>query len=355
MYLMMCTRPDLAYPLSLLAHYVAPATQRSSQGYTFSLGSGSVSWRSTRSSSVLSSCCEAEIYGGAMATQELGWLTYLLTDLGEQPRSPPVLYVDNKAMIALCKEHRLEQRTKQFALRYFLARELQQHGQLHLAYVATQANTADVFTKAVQPCDHQRLFTVLGLVPTLPHLLALARLALLFLTGLKCGEDFGFLMKMLATTLDDCDVLLRRFNPTIDWTTGACTVPRIKGCVTLPKWTDPEPTTTRVNVITPTRAIKRGAQDYAIQLCEVVASKKIVDIDTFYTVVPDNVASIFWRYPKIFADDLPDGLPPKRSKDHRIELEPGAQPTVLSQWQLSQPELDELRKQLDYMLLKGFI
>ncbi|CAI7906467.1 unnamed protein product, partial [Closterium sp. NIES-54] len=47
------------------------ATQRSSQGYTFSLGSGSVSWRSTRSSSVLSSSCDAEIYAGAMAAQEL--------------------------------------------------------------------------------------------------------------------------------------------------------------------------------------------------------------------------------------------------------------------------------------------
>ncbi|CAI7889656.1 unnamed protein product [Closterium sp. NIES-54] len=93
MYLMTCTRPDLAYPLSLLSRYVAPgrhtkvhwnatkrvlrylfsmsgmglvlggrgpvvltghadaswvddsATQRSSQGYTFSLGSGSVSVR----------------------------------------------------------------------------------------------------------------------------------------------------------------------------------------------------------------------------------------------------------------------------------------------------------------------
>ncbi|CAI7929956.1 unnamed protein product, partial [Closterium sp. NIES-54] len=67
------------------------ATQRSSQGYTFSLGSGSVSLRSTRSSSVLSSSCEAEIYAGAMAAQELRWLTYLLTDLGDQPRSPPVL------------------------------------------------------------------------------------------------------------------------------------------------------------------------------------------------------------------------------------------------------------------------
>ncbi|CAI7828135.1 unnamed protein product [Closterium sp. NIES-53] len=187
-YLMTCTRPDLTYPHSLLARYVAPgrhqkvhwdaakrvlhylcstsgmglvlggrgpvvltdhtdaswvddsATQRSSQGYTFSLGSGSVSWRSTRSSSVLSSSCEVEIYAGAMAAQELRWLTYLLTDLGEQPRSPPVL------------------------------------GQLRLAYVATRANTADVFTKALPPGDHQRFVTVLGL------------LALLFLTGLV-GHD----------------------------------------------------------------------------------------------------------------------------------------------------------------------
>ncbi|CAI7739582.1 unnamed protein product [Closterium sp. NIES-53] len=112
------------------------AKQRSSQGYTFSLGSGSVSWRSTRSYSVLSSSCEAEIYAGAMAAQELRWLTYLLIDLGEQPRLPPVLYVDNKAIIAL-------------------------------SYVATRANTADVFTKALPLGDHQRFVTVLGLLALL--------------------------------------------------------------------------------------------------------------------------------------------------------------------------------------------
>ncbi|CAI7777969.1 unnamed protein product [Closterium sp. NIES-54] len=130
------------------------ATQRSSQGYTFSLGSGSVSWRSTRSSSVLSSSCEAEIYARAKAAQELRWLTYLLTDLGEPPRSPPVLYIDNKAMLDLCREHRLEHRTKHIALRYFLARELQQRGQLRLAYMASEANTADIFTEALSPGDH---------------------------------------------------------------------------------------------------------------------------------------------------------------------------------------------------------
>ncbi|CAI7862916.1 unnamed protein product [Closterium sp. NIES-53] len=70
-----------------------------------------------------------------MAAQELRWLTYLLTDLGEQPHLPP------------------------------------QCGQLHLAYVATRANTTDIFTKALPPGDHQRFSTGLGLVPTLPHLL----------------------------------------------------------------------------------------------------------------------------------------------------------------------------------------
>ncbi|CAI5994437.1 unnamed protein product [Closterium sp. NIES-65] len=171
MYLMTCTRPDLAYPLSILARYVAPGRHRpehmaaakrvlrylcSSSGMGIVLGGQ----RSV-----------AEIYAGSMAAQELRWLTYLLTDLGETPCSPPVLYVDSKAMLALCREHRLEHRTKHIALRYFLARELQQRGLLRLAYVASEANTADIFTKALPPCDHQCFCTMLGLVPTWPHLL----------------------------------------------------------------------------------------------------------------------------------------------------------------------------------------
>ncbi|CAI7878538.1 unnamed protein product [Closterium sp. NIES-54] len=39
-----------------------------------------------------------------------------------------------------------------------------QRGQLHLAYLATRANTANIFTKALQPCDHQRFCTMLGCV-----------------------------------------------------------------------------------------------------------------------------------------------------------------------------------------------
>ncbi|CAI7930406.1 unnamed protein product [Closterium sp. NIES-54] len=218
MYRMTCTQPDLAYPLSILARYVATGrhlteyywaamrvlrylcntssmelalggrglvlltghsdafwdddqvTQRTSQGYNFSLGTISVSWRSTRSSSVLSSDCEVKIYARAMAAQELHWLTYLLTDLGVRPCSPSVLYVDNKAMIALCQEQRMELRMKHIALHYILARESEQRGQLRLAYMASQANTVDIFTNELGSGDHQRLCIALGLVPTLPHL-----------------------------------------------------------------------------------------------------------------------------------------------------------------------------------------
>ncbi|CAI7857901.1 unnamed protein product [Closterium sp. NIES-53] len=80
MYLMTTSNTGLVLggrgPVVLTGHADASwvddlATQRSSQGYTFSLGSVFASWRSTRSSSVLSSSCEADIYAGAMAAQEL--------------------------------------------------------------------------------------------------------------------------------------------------------------------------------------------------------------------------------------------------------------------------------------------
>ncbi|CAI7776828.1 unnamed protein product [Closterium sp. NIES-53] len=185
MFPMTCSRPDLAFPLNVLSRFVATRrhrpvhltaavrvakylvttsdmglvlggtqpveltghcdssyaddveTQHSTQGYCLSLGAGSVSWRSTRSSSVASSSVETDIYAGAMAAQELRWLTFLLADLDERPRFAPTLYADNKAMILLCREPRLENRVKHIDARYFLLRELQRRGQARLDFVAS--------------------------------------------------------------------------------------------------------------------------------------------------------------------------------------------------------------------------
>ncbi|CAI7899602.1 unnamed protein product [Closterium sp. NIES-53] len=112
---------------------------------------------------------EAKIYAGAMAAQELRWLTcQRVKVLGS---NPCVCTSGIPVRGGVRGPLRLEHRTKHIALCYFLMRELQQRGQLRLAYMATQANTSDVFTKALGSSDHQRFCTALGLVPTLPHML----------------------------------------------------------------------------------------------------------------------------------------------------------------------------------------
>ncbi|CAI7838754.1 unnamed protein product [Closterium sp. NIES-54] len=135
-------------------------------------------------------------------------------------------------------------------------------------------------------------------------------------------------MKFLMTTLDGYDVLLgrdwlRRHNPVIDWTTGSCCINKHEGLIKLPAWTP----------------------DYIQALCV-----KAITIARHF-----NKGALLFAYPDIFPDDLPLGLPPERPEDHKIQLELGAQPTVRTQWRLTQPELEELRSLIDALLERGFI
>ncbi|CAI7870158.1 unnamed protein product [Closterium sp. NIES-53] len=116
MYLMTCTRSDLAYPLSLLARYVAPGRHRK------------VHWDAAKR--VLCYLC---------STSGMGLM------LGGRGRVVLTGHVDASWCNIL--EWKFDP-------------------------VTTRANTADIFTKALPPGDHQRFSTVLGL------------LALLFLAGL---------------------------------------------------------------------------------------------------------------------------------------------------------------------------
>ncbi|CAI7807394.1 unnamed protein product [Closterium sp. NIES-54] len=153
MYLMTCTRPDLAYPPSLLARYVASGRHRK------------VHWDVAKR--VLHYLC---------STSGMGLV------LGGRARVVLTVHADASWVDDLATQRLSQGYT--FSLGVTLAHlpadrlgrgasfsSSSQRGQLRLAYVASQANTAEVFTKALQPCDHQRFCTVLDLVPTVPHLL----------------------------------------------------------------------------------------------------------------------------------------------------------------------------------------
>ncbi|KAJ0800591.1 putative nucleotidyltransferase, Ribonuclease H [Helianthus annuus] len=59
-------------------------------------------------------------------------------------------------------------------------------------------------------------------------------------------------------------------------------------------------------------------------------------------------------FPQVFPEDLP-GLPPHRQVEFQIELAPGAAPIARAPYRLAPTELEELSKQLQELLEKGFI
>jgi hypothetical protein len=210
MYLMVCTRPDIAHAVSVLSRFIAAGRhgathwraalrllgylkhtadykltlggdittltgfsdsswaddlidRRSSQGFCINLGSGVISWRANRSPAVALSTCEAELYAGTAAAQELLWLTYLLGSLGQSQDSVPLLWCDNQSTVALTKDPIYSARSKHIEARYFFIRELVQGRRLRTAHIASYDNVADIFTKPLSHEDHGRLLPLLGL------------------------------------------------------------------------------------------------------------------------------------------------------------------------------------------------
>jgi hypothetical protein len=60
------------------------------------------------------------------------------------------------------------------------------------------------------------------------------------------------------------------------------------------------------------------------------------------------------EYPDVFSDELP-GMPPDRDIEFAIELQPGTAPISKRPYRMPLAELEELKKQLQELLDKGFI
>lgn len=196
MYLMVCTRPDIAHAVSVLSRYVAPGRhsaahwaaalrvlgylkgtahyklvlggtstdlvgysdsswaddkddRRSSQGYCFTLGSGVISWKATRSPAVALSTCEAELYAACSAAQEAVWLAEMLNTVGSSSDRAPILWCDNQSTVALTKDPIYTGRSKHIEARYYFIRELVQANRLRTAHIPGVDNLADIFTKTL--------------------------------------------------------------------------------------------------------------------------------------------------------------------------------------------------------------
>ena len=73
-------------------------------------------------------------------------------------------------------------------------------------------------------------------------------------------------------------------------------------------------------------------------------------------VLPEEIWKVCEEYTDIFPKDLPKRLPPKRlGHEFKIDLELDTKPVHRPIYKLSPLELDEAKKQIEYMLEHGFI
>lgn len=192
MYIMLGTRPDIAFAISLCCRFMANPTaahitalkrvlrylkgtitlvltyrgdlkplagysdsdwagdvqtRRSTAGYIFNLGSGAISWQSKRQPTVALSSCEAEYMGQTAATKEAIWLRALLTGMTGSDIETTVLFGDNQGAIALSRNPEFHARTKHIDTQYHFTREKVESGEVKWEYLPTRQQIADGLTK----------------------------------------------------------------------------------------------------------------------------------------------------------------------------------------------------------------
>ena len=203
MYIMTCTRPDLAYAVGVLSRYMAEGAHRrkhwtaakrvlrylkgtadhgillggpqevqltvevdsswadninnrkSTQGFISSLGSGPLTWKSQKSEVVALSTAEAEYYAAGTGGREVQYLRQLLKSLGHAQAGPTQMWCDNKAAVAISHNPEFHSRTKHIDLRHHWIREQVELGHLAVSYVPTADNAADIMTKALGEPKHR--------------------------------------------------------------------------------------------------------------------------------------------------------------------------------------------------------
>jgi hypothetical protein len=120
--------------------------RKSTSGTCQFLGSSLVSWSSRKQSSVAQSTTEAEYVAAASCCSQLLWITYTMSDFGEEYTHVPLL-CDSTSAIIIAKNPVLHSKTKHIEVRYHFLRDNIEKGKITLIHVPTHDQLADIFTK----------------------------------------------------------------------------------------------------------------------------------------------------------------------------------------------------------------
>jgi hypothetical protein len=137
--------------------------RKSTTGYAFNVGSGSISWNSKKQPTVALSSTEAEYMATSGAAREALWLKSLLNDLGFSQKQAICIFSDSQGAIALSKNPANHSRAKHIDIQHHFIRDLVEAGSIELKYCPTSTMPADMLTKQVPRDKHEDCARMLGL------------------------------------------------------------------------------------------------------------------------------------------------------------------------------------------------
>jgi hypothetical protein len=216
MYLMVGTRPDIAFDVSRMAKYVESptilqwkavkhimryfrhtsdyglefggsgnvdfkcfcdsdwggdtATRELTSGYIFCMAGGAISWSSKKQAVVALSSTESEYVGLSLAAKEAIWLRRLVGGIGISEiynGEPVTILADNQGSIKLAENDSTSKRTKHIDIRYHFTKNAILDGEIALKYCSTTEMVADMMTKPLGKMKLEEFVKLAGLVRTI--------------------------------------------------------------------------------------------------------------------------------------------------------------------------------------------
>ena len=137
--------------------------RKSHSGCIILLNKAPILWLSTKQLCIAISTIESKYIAASLASKETVWVQRLLANIGFAQRSPTLLLSDNQSAIRLLNPEYYK-RTKHIKIHYHMIREIQTRGEINAVYVPTDAQLADIFTKALTPEKFHRLQDGLNIV-----------------------------------------------------------------------------------------------------------------------------------------------------------------------------------------------
>ncbi|KAJ9552550.1 LOW QUALITY PROTEIN: hypothetical protein OSB04_016595 [Centaurea solstitialis] len=182
MYIMNCTRSDLAFPLVVTLHQVSSpvlegycdansisihSESKSTSGYVFTLGGASISWKSSKQIVNTWSTMEVEFVALDKAAEEAECLKSFLEGipLWPKPITTVSIHCDSMAALTRAKNQIYNDKSRHIRRRHKTIRDLLKNGIISINYVKSKENMVDPLTKGLNEKQVSYTSRGMGLKP----------------------------------------------------------------------------------------------------------------------------------------------------------------------------------------------